>query len=96
MKADVINGRIQYIHDAFVRSSLHRQINYRVPDTLPLVVVPGNTIELPCNYSQETVIVGAALEPKLTLTCQKDGKFPDPSQWDKCAKYVIASESSSS
>ena len=34
------------------------------------------------------MIVGAALEPKLTLTCQKDGKFPDPANWDKCAKYV--------
>ena len=38
---------------------------------------------------QETVIVGAALEPKLTLTCQKDGSFPPDSQWEKCAKYVI-------
>ena len=28
----------------------------RVPDTLPLVVVPGNTIELPCNYSQGTIL----------------------------------------
>ena len=30
----------------------HSLIPNRVPDTLPLVVVPGNTIELPCNYSQ--------------------------------------------
>jgi hypothetical protein len=60
---------------------------YTLPFTLPTVVVPGNTINLPCATPGHTVIEGTALSSALTLLCDATGNFPNPASWDICALH---------
>ena len=60
---------------------------YTAPSTPPIVVSPGNTIQLPCATAGNTVVTGTTLKPFLTLTCLATGQFPTTDKWARCSKY---------